>query len=74
MNLFVSNYFSQSHLFSVDVKSPQARFTAHHKQDFSFLIQTLNHKVIQFSSYISLQLQIPHSPTANFIFNSSRKI
>ena len=84
LNLSASNYFSQSHLFSVDIKSPQARFTAHHKpdfsflahhkQDFSFLIQTLNHKVIRFSFYISLRLQIPYSPTANFIFNSSRKI
>ena len=74
INLSVSNYFSQSHLFSVDVKSPQARFTDHHKQDFSFLVLTFNYNVTQFSSYINLRLQTSHTPTPNYIFNILRKI
>ena len=63
MNLSVGNYFPQSQPFPKHVKSPEARFTDHHRQAFSFLAPTLNNKVIQFSSYISLQLQIPHTST-----------
>lgn len=74
INLSISNYFCQSHLFSADVKSPQARFTDHHKQDFSFLVLTFNYKVTQFSSYINLRLQTSHTPTPNYIFNILRKI
>ena len=39
MNPSVRNKFSQSQLFSLQVKSPQARLTDHHKQCFYFLLQ-----------------------------------
>ena len=65
MNLSVDNYSPQSQPFPKHVKSPEARFTDDHRQAFSFLATTLNYKVIQFSSYISLRLQIPHTSTPN---------
>ena len=49
MNQSVSNSFSQPQPFSVQVKSPQARLTDHHEQDFSFRAPDLNRKAIQFS-------------------------
>ena len=69
MNLAASNYFPQSHLSSVHVKSPQGGFLDHYKQDL-FFAPTLNYIVIQLLSYISLRLQIPHTPMQNDIFNS----
>ena len=56
MNPSVSILFPQSQPFSVQVKSPQARFTDHHKQDFSFLDPGLNRKALQFTPYNILRL------------------
>ena len=39
----------------------------HLKQDFSFLASGLYYKVIQFSPYISLQLQIPYNHPTTFL-------
>ena len=76
MNLSASNQFPISNLsiLPVQVKSPQARFTDHQKQDFQFLVPTLNCKVKQFLPFTSLRLQIPHTPTPHYIFNSLQKI
>ena len=52
----------------------QTPLNDHRKHDFSFLAPALYYKVIQFSPYISLQFQIPHTLTPHYIFNSSRKI
>ena len=56
MNPSVSILFPQSQPFSVQVKSPQAGFTDHHKQDFSFLAPGLNRKPLQFTPYNILPL------------------
>ena len=45
MPSIVSNQFPWLQLSTVGVKSPQATFTDHHKQDFSFLAPTLIYKV-----------------------------
>ena len=47
INQSVTYWFSQYPPSLVWVKSPQARLTDHHKQDFSFLAPTSDYRVIQ---------------------------
>ena len=66
MNPVISNSFLWFQPTSVWVKSPQARFADHHKQDSSLPAPTSDYKVITFLPWISLQLRIPHTPTLYF--------
>ena len=57
MNPVINDWFPQHQPSSVQVKSPQATFTDHHKQDFSlFLAPTSNYKAIKFSPHVSLNV------------------
>ena len=56
-------------LSSYNSKSPQARVTGHHKQDFSLLDPTSNYKVINVSQLVS---QSNHHVCQNLIFMASR--
>ena len=66
-----------SKIYSARVKSPQARFTDHQKQDFSFLAPTLNCRICR--SYRIFTLNQPviknsrHSHTSPPYFNRLRK-
>ena len=72
MNPSVRNKFSQSQLFSLQVKSPQARLTDHHKQGFYFLLQ--NYIVKPYHFYLQTAWDYKFQTLPNLTIFSSLRI